>query len=393
VRGPQVFAKHSMLPVSSLEDKHGPLDQVSKKVRRKIREQARERERLFDLRLENNRKRFGARTVTRGEASQHNKRGDLWLVISGVVYNVSEWIGHHPGGEKVLLEHAGKDATTIFKGAPDVPAHPLQCATLFCARVSALTCPVARPADMGHSLLAQYQMADFYVGDLPAVECVRDPDDSSDSEEDANSDSEDGEFVKVRSGAPHPSAPARQEVVNASDYKDPVERGIVPNRYRRRKPAGGAASDADAVARDSEGTHDPRTEAASRRPRPNSAPPLSRAATLRWWAFSVARVAKRVAERTLCDIWAQRRVILAAAAAALLALLASLVPLPPALLGGDGPDLAVGARGAPAAAPADAKEGGGVRGGPQEVGRGGAGARGGAAAPPRGHDPSERLYF
>ena len=65
----------------------------------------------------------------------------------------------------------------------------------------------------------------------------------------------------------------------------------------------------------------------------------------------------------------------AAAAAALLALLASLVPLPPALLGGDGPDLAVGARGAPAAAPADAKEGGGVRGGPQEVGRGGAGAR------------------
>jgi len=113
----QVFAQHSMLPVSSLEEKHGPLDQVSKKVRRTIRESAKDQERLFNDRLDRNRSKYGARTVSRAEAAEHCRRGDLWLVIAGVVYNASEWLANHPGGPKVLLDNAGKDVSTLFKGS------------------------------------------------------------------------------------------------------------------------------------------------------------------------------------------------------------------------------------------------------------------------------------
>ena len=56
------------------------------------------------------------RIVTKEELAQHNKAGDAWIVISGDVYNVSTFAALHPGGEGVLNDYAGLDATDAFYG-------------------------------------------------------------------------------------------------------------------------------------------------------------------------------------------------------------------------------------------------------------------------------------
>lgn len=48
--------------------------------------------------------------------TENVKNGRCLLVIDGVVHNLEEFVGHHPGGEKYLLEHVGKDATKFFHG-------------------------------------------------------------------------------------------------------------------------------------------------------------------------------------------------------------------------------------------------------------------------------------
>ncbi|CAH0388228.1 unnamed protein product [Bemisia tabaci] len=62
-----------------------------------------------------------------------NKRN--LLVIHNGVYDVAEFLNEHPGGEEVLLEHAGKDATENFE-------------------------------DVGHSTDAREMMAKYKIGEL-----------------------------------------------------------------------------------------------------------------------------------------------------------------------------------------------------------------------------------
>jgi cytochrome b involved in lipid metabolism len=66
--------------------------------------------------------------VTVEEVAQHNKAGDLWIIIDSVVYDLSKFGKLHPGGLGVLVDpdvgewtdaslaltEAGKDATTVF---------------------------------------------------------------------------------------------------------------------------------------------------------------------------------------------------------------------------------------------------------------------------------------
>ncbi|KAJ7962484.1 Delta(8)-fatty-acid desaturase [Quillaja saponaria] len=52
--------------------------------------------------------------ITSEELKEHNKAGDLWISIQGKVYNVSDWIKVHPGGDTPLLNLAGQDATDAF---------------------------------------------------------------------------------------------------------------------------------------------------------------------------------------------------------------------------------------------------------------------------------------
>ena len=74
-------------------------------------------------------------SYTWDEVQQHTSPGDLWLVIDNKVYDVSQWMDEHPGGDFVLLQEAGKDATAAF-------------------------------ADIGHSLYAEGLLKDYSIGDL-----------------------------------------------------------------------------------------------------------------------------------------------------------------------------------------------------------------------------------
>ncbi|XP_046670196.1 cytochrome b5 [Homalodisca vitripennis] len=57
------------------------------------------------------------------------------IVINNIVYNVTDFLNEHPGGEEVLLEQVGKDATEAFE-------------------------------DVGHSSDAREMMKKYKVGEL-----------------------------------------------------------------------------------------------------------------------------------------------------------------------------------------------------------------------------------
>lgn len=48
------------------------------------------------------------------EVSKHKTTDDLWIVYNGRVYDVTKYIDEHPGGEEVILDVAGEDATEAF---------------------------------------------------------------------------------------------------------------------------------------------------------------------------------------------------------------------------------------------------------------------------------------
>ncbi|KAF2098301.1 cytochrome b5 [Rhizodiscina lignyota] len=49
------------------------------------------------------------------EVSGHSSKKDLYLVIHDKIYNASSFIDEHPGGEEVLLDVGGQDATEAFE--------------------------------------------------------------------------------------------------------------------------------------------------------------------------------------------------------------------------------------------------------------------------------------
>jgi len=51
----------------------------------------------------------------REEVAKNNNSQGAWIVIHNSVYNVTEFLNEHPGGEEVLLEQAGKDGTEAFE--------------------------------------------------------------------------------------------------------------------------------------------------------------------------------------------------------------------------------------------------------------------------------------
>ncbi|KAJ7228304.1 FMN-dependent dehydrogenase-domain-containing protein [Mycena pura] len=51
--------------------------------------------------------------------AQHNSRESCWIIVHGKVYDVTEFLDEHPGGSKIILKYAGKDATQEYD-----PIHP-----------------------------------------------------------------------------------------------------------------------------------------------------------------------------------------------------------------------------------------------------------------------------
>jgi flavocytochrome c len=45
------------------------------------------------------------------EIAKHNKKDDLWIVVKGIVLDVTNWLDEHPGGANALFNFMGRDAT------------------------------------------------------------------------------------------------------------------------------------------------------------------------------------------------------------------------------------------------------------------------------------------
>ena len=52
---------------------------------------------------------------TAADVAKHNKADDAWLIIDGKVYDVTDFVEDHPGGDSILNE-VGKDSSAGFHG-------------------------------------------------------------------------------------------------------------------------------------------------------------------------------------------------------------------------------------------------------------------------------------
>ncbi|XP_017860398.1 PREDICTED: cytochrome b5 [Drosophila arizonae] len=79
--------------------------------------------------------------ITLEEVAHHDSFDDCWIVIYDRVYDVTHFLREHPGGDDVIMDHAGRDATIAFHGT-------------------------------GHSRHAVEQMRQFLIGELPPDQCI-----------------------------------------------------------------------------------------------------------------------------------------------------------------------------------------------------------------------------
>lgn len=52
------------------------------------------------------------------EVAEHATEDDCWIAIEGNVYDVTDFIFQHPGGDEIL-DGCGTDATELFNNRPD----------------------------------------------------------------------------------------------------------------------------------------------------------------------------------------------------------------------------------------------------------------------------------
>ncbi|KAG8955612.1 hypothetical protein FRC04_007603 [Tulasnella sp. 424] len=57
--------------------------------------------------------------ISAAEVAKHNTRESCWIIVHGHAYDVTEFLDDHPGGSKIILKYAGKDATEEYD-----PIHP-----------------------------------------------------------------------------------------------------------------------------------------------------------------------------------------------------------------------------------------------------------------------------
>ncbi|CAM9967839.1 unnamed protein product, partial [Laminaria digitata] len=58
---------------------------------------------------------------TAAEVARHSTEDDAWIIVSDKVYDVTPYLGQHPGGD-ALLRNVGGDSTEGMNG----PQHPPQ---------------------------------------------------------------------------------------------------------------------------------------------------------------------------------------------------------------------------------------------------------------------------
>lgn len=76
---------------------------------------------------------------TMEEVQKHNKKDDLWIVVKGVVMDVTNWLDEHPGGPQALFSHMGRDASEEFEMLHDDEVIPKYAASIVIGRVAGQT--------------------------------------------------------------------------------------------------------------------------------------------------------------------------------------------------------------------------------------------------------------
>ncbi|KAK2767321.1 hypothetical protein FQN52_006024 [Onygenales sp. PD_12] len=76
---------------------------------------------------------------TMEEVAKHNKKDDLWIVVKGVVMDVTNWLDEHPGGAQALFSHMGKDASEEFEMLHDDEVIPKYASSIVIGRVKGQT--------------------------------------------------------------------------------------------------------------------------------------------------------------------------------------------------------------------------------------------------------------
>jgi len=84
----------------------------------------------------------GAKYYRMSEVATHNIVSSLWLVIDNKVYDITNFTLEHPGGEEILFEQGGQDASVPFE-------------------------------DVGHSSDAREMMTKYLIGDVHPLDEVK----------------------------------------------------------------------------------------------------------------------------------------------------------------------------------------------------------------------------
>ncbi len=73
------------------------------------------------------------------EISRHDSAGDCWMIIDNKVYNITNYLGIHPGRAGTIIPYCGKEATNVF---------------------------VTKDTGSSHSANAYSMLTSYYIGDL-----------------------------------------------------------------------------------------------------------------------------------------------------------------------------------------------------------------------------------
>lgn len=66
----------------------------------------------------------GAYTLT--QVAIHNSERSCWTAISGSVYDLTQFVGQHPGGQQAILSLCGTDGTDAFNAKHGGQPRPVQ---------------------------------------------------------------------------------------------------------------------------------------------------------------------------------------------------------------------------------------------------------------------------
>lgn len=76
---------------------------------------------------------------TMEEVAKHNTKEDLWVVVKGVVMDLSNWLDEHPGGPQAIMNFMGRDATEEFEMLHDDEVIPKYAPSQVIGRVKGQT--------------------------------------------------------------------------------------------------------------------------------------------------------------------------------------------------------------------------------------------------------------